>query len=98
VFAHTDDIIRLESCGNYSFVFLKNGERILTAQNLKLFEEILPEHLFFRIHQSFIINTSCLKKIIKDEGDFVLMTDSIKIPIARRRKDDFMKLIAANKN
>ena len=98
VFAHTRDIIRLESCGNYCFVYLQNGERILTAQNLKLFEEILPETVFFRIHQSFIINTMYLKKIIRDDGDFVLTTDSAKIPIARRRKDDFIKLIEGDKN
>jgi two-component system LytT family response regulator len=92
VFVHTGDIVRLESCGNYSFVFLKNGERILTSQNLKLFEEILPETIFCRVHQSFIINTTFLKKIIRDNGDFVEMNDATKVPIARRRKDDLVKL------
>ncbi|MBL0112724.1 MAG: LytTR family transcriptional regulator DNA-binding domain-containing protein [Saprospiraceae bacterium] len=70
----------------------KNGERILTSQNLKLFEEILPETVFLRIHQSFIINTTYLKKIIRDNGDFAELKDGIKVPIARRRKEDLFKL------
>ncbi|MBK7435748.1 MAG: response regulator transcription factor [Saprospiraceae bacterium] len=93
VFALTQDIARLESYGNYSFVYFKNGERILASQNLKLFEEILPHNIFFRIHQSYIINTIFLKKTIKNEGDFVLMQDATKIPIARRRKDEFFKFM-----
>ncbi len=93
VFTQTQDITRLESYGNYSFVFLKDGERILVSQNLKLFEEILPDHSFFRLHQSYIINNSFLKKTIKDGGDFALMTDGTKIPIARRRKEEFIKFL-----
>lgn len=93
VFVEVDEIIRLESFGNYSFVFLTDGRRIITSQNLKLFEEILPSALFFRIHQSFIVNTNYLKKIGKDPGDFAEMSDTVKVPIARRRKDEFLARI-----
>jgi two-component system LytT family response regulator len=95
VFAEVNEIIRLESFGNYSFVFLTNGHRIVTSQNLKLLEEILPAHFFFRIHQSFIINTSHLKMIGKEHGDFVEMTDGAKVPLARRRKEEFIAKIKA---
>ena len=97
IFAEVNEIIRLESFGNYSFVFLADGQRIVTSQNLKVFEEILPPTLFFRIHQSYIINTNHLKKIEKDQGDMVEMSDSTKIPIARRRKEEFFARFRAHK-
>jgi len=95
VFTEVHEIIRLESFGNYSFVFLAGGQRIITSHNLKLFEEILPSEFFFRIHQSFIINTNHLKKVGKEPGDFVEMTDEAKVPVARRRKVEFLSKIKA---
>jgi len=93
VFAKTNEITRIETYGNYCFVYLKEGERILVPLNLKEFEEMLPEPDFFRLHQSHIVNTAMVRKIIKEDGDLVIMSDGSKIPIARRRKDDFLKII-----
>ncbi|HZV70093.1 MAG TPA: LytTR family DNA-binding domain-containing protein [Saprospiraceae bacterium] len=93
VFAKTNDIIRIETYGNYSFVFLAKSERLLVSRNLKEFEEMLPEPDFFRVHQSHIINTTFVKKILKEDGGYVIMNDDTKIPISRRRKEDFMKII-----
>ncbi|HUR31498.1 MAG TPA: LytTR family DNA-binding domain-containing protein [Saprospiraceae bacterium] len=90
VFTNTKDIIRIETYGNYSFVFLPESERLLVSRNLKEFEEMLPEPDFFRIHQSHIINTSQVKKYLKDDGGYVVMADETKIPISRRRKEDFI--------
>jgi two-component system LytT family response regulator len=93
VFAQTKDIIRIETYGNYSFVFLSASERLLVSRNLKEFEEMLPEPDFFRIHQSHIINTGHVKKYIKDDGGYVVMADETKIPISRRRKEEFMSVL-----
>lgn len=93
VFTNTRDITRIETYGNYSFVYLVEGDRFLVSRNLKEFEEMLPEPDFFRVHQSHIINTSFVKKVIKDDGDHVVMADGIKIPVSRRRKEDFMHAV-----
>jgi two-component system LytT family response regulator len=93
VFAETQDILRLETYGNYCFVFLSNGERHLISRNLKDFEDILPETTFFRVHQSHIVNMSCVRKFIKDDGGYTVMTDGSKIPVARRRKEEFLNLL-----
>lgn len=93
VFAKTNDIIRIETYGNYSFVFLAPHDRLLVSRNLKEFEEMLPEPDFFRVHQSHIINTRQVKKYVKDDGGYVLMSDDTKIPISRRRKEEFINVI-----
>ncbi len=93
VFANTNEIVRIETYGNYSFVYLVEGDRLLVSRNLKEFEEMLPEPQFFRIHQSHLVNTSFVKKVIKEEGDQVVMNDGATIPISRRRKEEFMNII-----
>lgn len=93
VFAQTNDIARIETYGNYSFVYLAEGERLLVSRNLKEFEEMLPEPDFFRVHQSHIVNTQFVKKVIKEDGDQVVMADGMKIPVSRRRKEEFMNVV-----
>ncbi len=90
LFIDTAEITRLEAQGNYSFVFLENGERHLAAQSLAGFEEMLPAPPFFRAHQSHLVNTAFVRKLSKEEGDSLLMTDKSVIPLARRRKEAFI--------
>jgi len=93
VFAQTNDITRIESYGNYTFVFLADGERCLVSRNLKEFEEMLPAPLFFRPHQSYLVNTAFVTKFLKEDGGYALMHDGAKIPVSRRRKDAFLEAL-----
>jgi two-component system LytT family response regulator len=89
VFIHADDISRIESLGNFSFVFLSNGERHLVSLNLKAFEEMLPNTRFYRPHQSHIVNKAFVQKFLLENGGFAIMQDGTEIPVARRKKHDF---------
>ena len=93
LFIGTAEITRLEAQGNYSFVFLENGERHLAAQSLAGFEEMLPAPPFFRAHQSHLVNTAFVRKLAKEEGDNLIMADKSIIPLARRRKEAFMGIM-----
>lgn len=97
LFIQTLEITRIEAQGNYSFVFLENGERHLAAQSLAAFEEIMPIPPFFRAHQSHIVNTAYVRKLAKDDGDCLLMTDKSVVPLARRRKEAFLKIMIKEK-
>ncbi|MDX1911964.1 MAG: LytTR family DNA-binding domain-containing protein [Saprospiraceae bacterium] len=93
LFVGTEEMLRLEANGNYSFVFLENGERHLVAQSLTGFESLLPSPPFFRAHQSHIINLKFVRKLDKDDGDRLQMTDKSIVPLARRRKDAFVEMM-----
>lgn len=93
LFIQTAEIMRLEAQGNYSFVFLENGERHLAAISMATFEEMLPAPPFFRAHQSHMVNTRFVRKLAKDDGDSLLMTDKAVIPLARRRKEAFLEMM-----
>lgn len=93
LFLQTEEIMHLESKGNYSFVFLENGERHLITQSLATFEEMLPSPPFFRAHQSHMVNTKYVRKMAKDDGDSLLLTNKSVVPLARRRRDAFMEMM-----
>lgn len=90
VFIQIDQIIHLHSEGNYTTFYLLNKEKVMVSRPIGEFEEILPENLFFRIHQSYLINITFVKKIMKEEGGGVVMEDDSQLPISRRRKSDFL--------
>ncbi|NND53080.1 MAG: response regulator transcription factor [Flavobacteriaceae bacterium] len=90
IFLNTEDIIFVESDGNYSTIFLSNNQKIVVTKKLKQVNETLPEHLFFRIHNSFVINLTKIKEFIKTEG-YVVMDSNHRIPVARQRKADFLE-------
>ncbi len=90
IFLNIDDILFVESDGNYSTIVTTEGQKILITKKLKEVNDILPEHYFFRIHNSYIINLNKIKEFIKNEG-YVVMESNHKIPVARQRKSDFLE-------
>lgn len=91
------DIIYLEAAGTYTLFYLKNKEKIVSSLNLKEYEDLLADHHFFRIHNSFLINLAEVKKFIKTDGGSVLMSNENEVPVSKRRKDEFLKLLGASK-
>lgn len=91
IFLRLDQIIRIESEGSYSTFHLLNQERHVVSRPMREFEELLPKDLFFKLHQSHLINLSFVKKILREDGGYALMEEGYKIPIARRRKDEFLE-------
>ena len=93
VFTQTNNIVRIESFGNFSHIFLNDGERILASLNLRELEETLASPPFFRPHQSHIVNTAFVKKYLKDDGGYAVMSDGAKIPVSRRNKERFLDIL-----
>lgn len=85
-----DQIIRCEADKNYTNIYLKNGEHILSSKNLKEYEEMLKEEAFFRVHQSHLINLNYVEKITKEDGAYLILKDGSQVEVSRRRKSELM--------
>lgn len=90
---NTSDIIRSESDGGYTRFYLVDGKKILVSRNMKDFDEMLDGFGFYRIHQSHLINLKYIDHYSKVEGGAVVMKDNSTLPVARRKKDSFLKLL-----
>ncbi len=89
LFLDVDEIIFVESDGNYSTIHTTDKQNIVITKKLKEVDALLPEHYFFRIHNSYIVNLSKIKEFVRSEG-FVIMKTNQRIPVARQRKSDFL--------
>lgn len=90
-FVEISEIVRLESNGNYTSFKLLSDKPIMASKTLKVFEDMLSETIFFRIHKSHLINLNHIEKYVKGKGGYVIMADKSTIEVAVRRKDAFMK-------
>ncbi|HET7119101.1 MAG TPA: LytTR family DNA-binding domain-containing protein [Hanamia sp.] len=93
-FYEINQIIRIESSSNYSKIHFKDGKVLLVTKLLKDFEEILTPYRFYRIHNSHLINLSYIKKYLRGDGGQVIMQNDEIIDVARRKKEEFLKLIS----
>ena len=82
-----DEIIYLESHGSYTKFYLTSGETLMISKGLKEYESLLPADHFFRCHQSYLINMNYLKRYDKRDGDYLILKDGSKVPLASRKKD-----------
>lgn len=89
-FVKLEDIVRLESKGSYSVIYLNDSKSIITSKNIKDFEVILPEDVFFRVHNSHIVSLNAIKKYHKGRGGYIILNDGTNIEVAARRKNDFL--------
>ncbi len=88
-----NETIRLESDGCYTSFFTANGERIVVTRAIGEFEHLTESGPFFRVHQSHIVNLNFVRKVLKEDGGFVVLDSGVKVPIARRRKDEFFQCV-----
>lgn len=85
-----DEIIRCESDGNYSSVFLSNNNKILTSKTLKEVENILVGNSFFRTHRKHIVNLKHVIKYISGRGGKLQTTDGSVIDVSREKKEELL--------
>ena len=89
-FISVDEIISLEADGKYTKI-TSQGLKSTSIKNIGEFEELLDPERFFRIHKSWIINLSYVKKYIKHDNQVLLANDTL-ADVSFRKKDAFLKL------
>lgn len=102
VFVKLADILYCESSGNYTIFYLNNdaqrtapggqpaAKKIMVSRQLGEYEKLLPEINFTRIHDKYIINLSFIKEYIKGSGGDVVLENGKELPVASRRKEEFL--------
>lgn len=87
-----NEIIRFESDGSYTKVYLTDGTRIMVSRILKEFDDFLSDSGFVRIHHSHLININQVYFFEKSENHLVMKDQSI-VPVSNRKKDHVLELL-----
>lgn len=80
------DLIFLQADSNYTRIATRQGKSYLVAKTLKEFEARLDPALFARIHNSYLVNRSEVRQLVRGSNCFVTMSDGSSIPVSRARK------------
>ncbi|MDX2361019.1 MAG: LytTR family DNA-binding domain-containing protein [Crocinitomicaceae bacterium] len=86
-------IIRCESSVNYTTFFFTNGNQVVVTKTLKEFQDLLGDQGFFRVHQSHLVNTKCIKEYVKSEGGHLILNDGSLIPVSVRKRPEVVKML-----
>ncbi len=93
---NSDDILYVQAANIYSWIFTKDGKRILCSKPLSSVLELLPEKDFFQTHRSYIVNLREIYKIDTMNNQIYLKDGETDLPLSRYRKQLFQKEIAKN--
>ena len=88
-----EEILHVEADRSYSKIYLSTGEKKLLSKPLKEIENLLDSNVFFRTHASHLVNLNHVKRIANQDGGYAELVDGSQIPIARRRRQDFLDAI-----
>jgi len=86
------DIIFARADGNYTTFYLQGQKKTMSAKQIGFYEELLPAHIFFRCHKSFIINTEYLRGYTFKEGHAACLSEGHEVPVSRRKLPQFIEL------
>ncbi len=89
IFLEPEEIVFIESDGNYSTIHTIENKKIVVTKKLKEVNSLLPNELFFRIHNSYVINLKKVKEFYKTDG-YVVLENNHKIPVSRQKKAAFL--------
>ena len=92
-FLNVKDIVYCEAEGNYTKIYLNNGQHLLICKTLKEYDLILSKFDFVRVHHGFLVNLKEVKNYIRGEGGYVIMSNKKEIDVSKRKKDEFLKRI-----
>lgn len=90
IFVNIADIIRCEARAGYTIFYIKEKGKLVSTRNIREFEELLPDDIFIRIHNSHLVSLNYIVSYSKGRGGVVEMSDGSRLEVAIRRKDDLL--------
>jgi two-component system LytT family response regulator len=89
-------IVRVEAVSSYSRLILGDGSQVVVSKVLRQMESMLAGRGFARVHRSHLVNTAWIRTYNFYECKVVLRNNE-EIIISRRKKNDFRKKMADQK-
>jgi two-component system LytT family response regulator len=90
-FIAIEDIVICKADGSYTSFVLKNKNTLMVSKHLKEYENLLGEYQFMRVHNSYVINLNEVKKYVKSDGGYIIMSNDMHVSISPRKKDELME-------
>lgn len=90
-FFDIEDILYCKANGAYTQFVMGTKKGLLVSKNLKEYENMLSSSGFMRIHNSYLINLTKVKKYVKADGGYIIMQNDDHITISSKKKELFVE-------
>jgi two-component system, LytTR family, response regulator len=94
IIADVDQILYCESDSNYTRFFMKNNEQYLICRTLGEVESLMEGYSFFRCHKQFMVNIDEIKRVIRDDGTTLELSNAKTIPVSRQKVDSLKHIFS----
>jgi DNA-binding LytR/AlgR family response regulator len=89
-----DEIVYVESLKDYIRIVRTGQPPLMVKQSISLAEEMLPDHLFVRIHRSFIVSLQKITAYTQNDVEI----NGLEIPIGKLYKQQIGRLAPPSRN
>ncbi len=91
------EILYCEAQSNYTTLHFLNRKKLMVSKTLKQIESLLADHLFFRVHQSYLVNLHYVKKFVRSGGGYLIMEGETTVNVANSRREGLMRRLTGKK-
>lgn len=92
-FISVKGIIYCESESNYTHIVMDDGKPHFINRTLKEIQEALEGANFFRIHNSYLVSLDHVRKYVRGDGGYLVMSNGKSLTVSRAKKDELMAVI-----
>ncbi|HYG53191.1 MAG TPA: LytTR family DNA-binding domain-containing protein, partial [Flavobacteriales bacterium] len=90
IYLKQTDIVRLEASRSYTVFYLDGGVKHVASRSLKEYEAYLDTSVFYRCHNSHVVNLQKVQKFINRDGFFAQMKDGSVADVSKTNKEEFL--------
>ncbi|MBN8824524.1 MULTISPECIES: LytTR family DNA-binding domain-containing protein [unclassified Spirosoma] len=90
-FVEISNILYVEAEGNYALFVMKTGERYLVSKTLSAMQEMLESRNFLRVHRQYIVNLDHIRRLVRGEGMYLVLSNEMTVPVARPQKERLLE-------
>ncbi len=88
MYVEPHEILYCKSDGNYTEIFFENERKELLSKKIKDIELMINNPLFFRIHNSYLVNLNHIREFVKSDGQYIILDDSTSLPVSRSKRKE----------
>lgn len=90
VFIPLQEIVYCKGESSQTSLYLSNKKRFMVNRTLKRCEEALTALGFCRVHKSYLVNLSHIRKYVKGEGRSIELSDGTRLEVSNQHKETML--------
>ena len=91
IFTEIKNLLYCEADNNYTRFYTAGGQQYMVSKTLGDIQEVLEERNFLRVHRQYLVNLDHIKKYVRSEGNYLIMSNEVNIPVARNKKEKLIE-------